>query len=57
MEEDERIKIESAGEDYDPYAPLELSDEDMYGDIENVNAQIEEDNRNLFSVSIEEDDV
>lgn len=55
MEEDERIRIESAGEDYDPYAPLELSDEDLYSDIENIESQVEKDDKNLFSLSLDEE--
>lgn len=43
MEEDERIRAEEAGEDYDPYAPVELSDEEIYEDIENVQLQQEQD--------------
>ena len=55
MEEDERIKIENAGEDFDPYAPIELTDEDIYADIENIEEQINEDAKNLFSIDFEEE--
>ena len=43
MEEDERERAEAAGEDYDPYAPVELSDEEIYEDIENVYNQQQQD--------------
>jgi hypothetical protein len=50
MEEDERIRAEEGGDDYDPYAPLELSDEEIYEDIENVQDQIELDNERVYSI-------
>ena len=53
MEEEERVRAEEAGEDYDPYAPVELSDDEIYEDIENVQNQIEQDMVNLFSVEEE----
>jgi hypothetical protein len=48
IEEEERIRAEEQGDDYDPYAPVELSDDELYEDIELVNSQIEQDYENLF---------
>ena len=48
IEEEERIRAEEQGDDYDPYAPVELTDEEMYEDIDLVNSQIEMDYENLF---------
>ena len=48
IEEEERIRAEEQGDDYDPYAPIELSDDELYEDIELVNSQIEQDYENLF---------
>lgn len=48
LEEDERIRAEEQGEDYDPYAPMELTDEEIYEDIELVSNQKEMDYNNLF---------
>jgi hypothetical protein len=55
MEEDERIRAEEQGDDYDPYAPLELTDEEMYEDIENIQEQIKQDLENVFDYSFEEE--
>ena len=49
LEEEERLRAEEQGDEYDPYAPVELTDEDMIEDLESIQAQIEEDNENLFS--------
>lgn len=48
IEEEERVRAEEAGDDYDPYAPVELTDEELYEDIENTQLQIEQDYENLF---------
>lgn len=48
IEEDERVRAEQQGEDYDPYAPIELTDEEVYEDIELVSSQKEMDYENLF---------
>ena len=48
IEEEERIRAEEQGDNYDPYAPVELSDDELYEDIELVNSQIEQDYENLF---------
>ena len=45
MEEDERERIEAAGEDYDPYAPIELTDEEIYEEIEDTQEQRETDQK------------
>ena len=49
LEEEERKRAEEAGDEYDPYAPIELTDEDMQEDFENIQQQIEEDTQRLFS--------
>ena len=48
MEEDERLRAEEEGEDYDPFAPVELTDEEVYADIQNVNDQIALDEANIY---------
>lgn len=48
IEEEERVRAEEQGDDYDPYAPVELTDEEIYEDLENVQNQIERDYENLF---------
>ena len=48
LEEDERIRMEEQGDDYDPYAPVELSDDEIYEDISMVQSQKEMDYLNLF---------
>ena len=55
MEEDERIRAEEQGDDYDPYAPIELTDEEMYEDIENIQEQIKQDLENVFDYNFEEE--
>ena len=47
MEEDERVRAEAAGDDYDPYEVPEVTDEDMLDDIEYVRQQVEEDEEML----------
>lgn len=52
LEEEERLRAEeaeAAGVEYDPYAPIEFTDEDLQEDMENVQAQIEEDERFVFN--------
>ena len=53
MEEEERLRAEEAGDDYDPYAPIELSDDEVYEDIQNVNDQIDHDMRTIFNIEEE----
>ena len=51
LEEEERIRAEeaeAAGVEYDPYAPLELSDEDLQEDYEEVEMQKLWDEENVF---------
>ena len=48
LEEEERIRATEQGEDYDPYAPVELTDEEIFEDLENIQNQIEHDYENLF---------
>lgn len=54
LEEEERKRAEEAGDEYDPYAPIELTDEEMQEDFENIQQQIEEDTQRLFSYQIED---
>jgi hypothetical protein len=54
LEEEERVRAEEQGDDYDPYAPVELTDDDLYEDIELVNEQIALDNKNIFGEDGEE---
>ena len=51
--EEEELKraqeAEAAGEEYDPYAPIEFTDEDLQEDMESVREQIEFDEKFVFS--------
>ena len=53
LEEAERVRAEEAGDDYDPYEPIELSDEELAEDFANIQMQIEEDQK-LFQFDKEE---
>lgn len=48
IEEEERLRAEEQGDEYDPYTPVELTDEDMFEELESVQEQIEQDYENLF---------
>lgn len=48
IEEEERLRAEEEGDEYDPYAPVELTDEEMYEEINSVYEQINQDYENLF---------
>ena len=48
LEEDERDRMEKEGDDYNPYEPRELTDEEIYEDIDLVNTQIDADFANIF---------
>jgi hypothetical protein len=36
IEEEERLRAEAEGDDYDPFAPIELTDDDLQEDLENI---------------------